>query len=66
MMEWHIRRGTSYEQYDQLVSEALNQCKIGGDPRIGKVLASLANAEARILTEPSEKLEVSGQLTIDN
>lgn len=46
-----IREGTRFEQYDRLVSLAIDETKTGGDPQKAIAFAILANAEARVATE---------------
>jgi hypothetical protein len=54
------------ERYERFVQTAEDQCRKGGDPAVAAVYATLALAEATRLNEPSERLEISGALTVDS
>lgn len=57
---------TTRELFSQCITDAREECKIGGDPAKGLVHATCALAIATSLNEPDGTLTINGAITVDS
>lgn len=54
------------DRYNAFVALAFDETKRGGDYVKGQLFATLALAEATYMCEPTERLEITGAITVDS
>ncbi len=65
-VSYHVRENTQWMHYDRMVSKAIDATKIGGDPAVAQVFATLALAEAQCLAAFDGEVRIGGVLTVDS